>query len=94
MPGKGGRSDDRALQEMRGFEAGERSGIRRLKGDDRMKNLDSCDTAEPIVSDKMLATAMKKAVELGVFPKYTGERQYIENWENMQNILEAALLAK
>lgn len=42
------------------------------------------------VTDEMLQAAMKKAVELGLLPAFAGEEQYLKNWDNMQQVLEAA----
>lgn len=41
---------------------------------------------------RMTEAAMKKAVELGVIWKYAEEKQYLTNWNNMREIVKAALL--
>lgn len=43
------------------------------------------------VSMDMLTAAMKKAVELGIFPQYAIDEQYLKNWSNMREVLAAAL---
>lgn len=43
------------------------------------------------VKQEILNRAMKKAVELGVFPEYIDEERYLENWSAMEQILEAAI---
>ncbi|HUT16963.1 MAG TPA: hypothetical protein VMW84_01545 [Acidobacteriota bacterium] len=45
------------------------------------------------ITHEMIEAAMKKAVELGVFPKKVDEETYFQNWANMDEILEAALEA-
>ncbi len=40
--------------------------------------------------NKSLTRAMKKAVELGVFPKVAGQDEYLRHWANLEKILEAA----
>lgn len=47
----------------------------------------------PAVSQEMLTAAVKKAVELGVIPRYSGEDQYLANWSNIEAIITAALRA-
>jgi len=42
---------------------------------------------------RMTEAAMKKAVELGVMWKYVEEGQYLQNRDNMKEIIKAALLA-
>lgn len=46
------------------------------------------------VTQEMLNAAMKKAVELGVFPAQPGPDAYLKNWDAMKACLEAALVAK
>lgn len=41
-------------------------------------------------NDAMLIRAMKKAVELGVFPKHVDEATYLRNWSALKEILEEA----
>lgn len=43
------------------------------------------------LTQEMLNVAMKKAVELGVFPKHPTPGAYIKNWDAMKACLEAAL---
>jgi hypothetical protein len=44
------------------------------------------------MNQEMLFRAMKKAVELGVFPKLVADEQmYLRNWAAMEEILKAAL---
>lgn len=46
------------------------------------------------VTDEMLQIAMKKAVEVGLVPKFAiGEETYLKNWSGVKAILEAALAA-
>ena len=46
------------------------------------------------VTQEMLNAAMKKAVELGVFPKHAGADDYLKHWDAMKACLEAALAAQ
>lgn len=41
--------------------------------------------------EKMLTRAMRKAVELGIFPKEADDETYLKNWTAMETILRAAL---
>ena len=43
------------------------------------------------VSENMLIRAMKKAVEVGVIPKYADEETYLMYWSGMKKVLLAAL---
>lgn len=43
------------------------------------------------VTDEMLAAAMKKAVEAGLFPKQADQETYLKNWAGMRQALQAAL---
>jgi len=43
------------------------------------------------VTEKMLKAAMKKAVELKVFPEYGSTDKYLKCWDDMREILETAL---
>ena len=43
------------------------------------------------ITNEMLTAAMKKAVELKVFPKHVDEETYLKSWENMRAILIAAI---
>ena len=45
------------------------------------------------VTQEMLNAAMKKAVELGVFPKNLGPDEYLKNRDTMKACLQAALAA-
>jgi hypothetical protein len=38
-----------------------------------------------------LTIAMKKAVEVGIFPKYADSETYLENWRRMRAVLDAVL---
>lgn len=43
-------------------------------------------------TEAMLSAAVKKAVEVGLIPKYAiGEETYLKNWGNVKAVLEAAL---
>lgn len=43
-------------------------------------------------TEEMLEAAVKKAVQVGLLPKYAdGEQQYLRNWNNMRAVVEAAL---
>lgn len=42
------------------------------------------------VTDAMLQTAMKKAVELGFLPERIDGETYLKNWNDMRAILQAA----
>lgn len=44
-----------------------------------------------MVTDEMLAAAMKKAVETGVLPKIVDDATYLKNWQGMKQALQAAL---
>lgn len=41
-----------------------------------------------MVTQEMLELAMKKAVEVGLLPKYVGLEEYHKNWEGMREVLE------
>ncbi len=41
------------------------------------------------ITPEMLTIAMKKAVELGIFPKYASQEDYVKHWESMKKVLEA-----
>ncbi len=43
------------------------------------------------VTDKMLIAAMKKAVELKIFPKAGLQDDIARNWDAMREVLEAAV---
>lgn len=43
------------------------------------------------ISENMLIRAMKKAVEVGLIPKYADEETYLKNWSGMKKVLEATL---
>lgn len=44
------------------------------------------------VNEEMLQAALKKAVEVGLVPRFLiGEESYIRNWEAVQAIIQAAL---
>ena len=43
-------------------------------------------------TEEMLKAAVKKAVEVGLVPKYAaGEEAYLKNWADVKAIIEAAL---
>jgi hypothetical protein len=42
-------------------------------------------------TEKMLAAAMAKAVQVGLLPKQVASDEYLKNWANMKAVLEAAL---
>ena len=43
-------------------------------------------------TEEMLIAAVKKAVEIGLLPKYAaGEETYLKNWNGIRAIVEAAL---
>lgn len=46
------------------------------------------------VDHHVLHAAMKKAVELGVFPKSGDTESYMKSWGSMEEILKAAFEAK
>ena len=39
------------------------------------------------ITNEMLAIAVKKAVELGLFPKHSDERGYLKYWDGMRQVL-------
>lgn len=43
------------------------------------------------VTNEMLTAAMQKAVAIEIFPKHVDTDTYLENWESMKLVLEAAL---
>jgi hypothetical protein len=43
------------------------------------------------VTEEMLSIAVKKAVEIGLIPKYAGTEDYIKYWEMIKKVLEVAL---
>lgn len=43
------------------------------------------------IMNEMSLRAMKKAVELGVFPKHVDQETYLKTWSAMREILSAAL---
>lgn len=44
------------------------------------------------VTEKMLAAAMKKAVELGLIPSHAlGEEEYIRLWRAVEQIVQSAI---
>ena len=46
------------------------------------------------ITDEMLISSVKKAVELGILPKYGNEEDYLKHWASIKEILQAALEAK
>ncbi|MFP3637775.1 hypothetical protein [Paraburkholderia sp. SIMBA_054] len=46
------------------------------------------------VSEAMLTAAMKKGVEVGLFPKTIDCESYLKNWASVRAVLEAALDAQ
>lgn len=55
----------------------------------------ACDgpVSRPTIDDEeMLARAMKKAVEVGIFPKHSVDTEtYLNHWAGMKEVLKAAL---
>jgi hypothetical protein len=46
------------------------------------------------ITEEMVSAAMKKAVEVGLIPRYAnGEDEYLRYWEGIHKILESALEA-
>ena len=43
------------------------------------------------ITDEMLHAAIKKAVENGTIPKWADMETYVKYWDNIKEILEAAL---
>lgn len=43
------------------------------------------------VTNEMLEAAMKKAVELGIFPKFSDQDTYLKHWAAMKETLQAAM---
>jgi hypothetical protein len=43
------------------------------------------------LTQDLLAKAMKKAVEVELFPKYAGEEAYLKHWNGMKAVLEHVL---
>lgn len=43
------------------------------------------------ITDEMLHSAIKKAVELGLIPKYSNMNDYIKYWDIIKQVLQAAL---
>ncbi len=41
------------------------------------------------ITTEILTKAMKKAVELGIFPKHVSQEDYVKHWESMKKVLEA-----
>lgn len=46
------------------------------------------------VTNEMLEAAMKKAVELGVFPQFSDQETYLKNWAAMKKVLQAGIDAE
>lgn len=42
-------------------------------------------------TDRQLRVAMKKAVQLGIFPKHTDAETYLKNWAAMEQLLSYIL---
>ena len=48
--------------------------------------------APTIDNEEMLIRAMKKAVEVGIFPKHPVDSEtYLKHWAGMQEVLKAAM---
>lgn len=43
------------------------------------------------LTQEMLNAAMKKAIKVGIFPKYADMETYLKHWEGMEEVLKAAL---
>jgi hypothetical protein len=43
------------------------------------------------ITDEILETAMKKSVELGIFPEEVSLPTYLHNWNILEEILKAVL---
>ncbi len=43
------------------------------------------------VTEEMLTAAMRKAVELGLFPKHAAVETYLKHWDGMRECLKAAI---
>ncbi len=43
------------------------------------------------ITHEMLEKAVKKAVELGLFPKHSDEQTYMKIWDGMREVLDAAI---
>ena len=50
-----------------------------------------CGVSCPAVDEEMLARAMKKAVEVGLLPKWADTEGYLKNWDGMKEVLQAAV---
>jgi hypothetical protein len=48
-------------------------------------------TVDVKVTDAMLQAAMKKAVELSLFPAHADTDTYVKQWDGMKAILQASL---
>ena len=46
------------------------------------------------ITDEMLQVAVKKAVENGTIPKWASMEAYVNYWDKIKEILEAALEGK
>jgi hypothetical protein len=45
----------------------------------------------PVVDEEMLIRAMRKAVDVGLIPKWADEELYLKNWDGMKKVLQAAV---
>lgn len=46
----------------------------------------------PVVDEEMLARAMKKAVEVGIFPKHPVDTEtYLKHWDGMKAVLQTVV---
>jgi hypothetical protein len=43
-----------------------------------------------MVTQEMLANAMRKAVAIGIFPAWSDTETYLKYWERLREVLEAA----
>ena len=43
------------------------------------------------ITEEMLISAMKKAIELELFPRFINQNEYAQYWDGMEKVLEAAL---
>jgi hypothetical protein len=44
-----------------------------------------------MITQELLELAMKKAVEVGLIPKFANGDTYLKNWEGMRKVLEEVL---
>ena len=49
------------------------------------------DERKRLASGRMLTVALKKAVEVGMFPKYADDEQYAKDWAGMRAVINAIM---